>query len=186
MGDDPTSRFEAFYQQTYRPILGFVLRRCRSADDAADIVAETFTIAWRRIDDLPEGDDARLWLYGVARRTIANHRRGEQRQLKKTAMLRAVLATHPAITQAHQETLSPAAEVLQSLPERDREILALVAWEGLDHDEISKVLGCSRNAVGIRVHRARKRFVRALDAAGITHSLGAASARPATQGSRPS
>ncbi|KAB2349654.1 RNA polymerase sigma factor [Actinomadura rudentiformis] len=184
MGEDPAHRFEAVYRQTYRPILGFVLRRCGSAEDAADIVAETFVTAWRRIDDLPEGDDARLWLYGVARRVIANHKRGQQRHQKKTAVLSAELAVQPAVAHADTYRTSPAVEVFQTLPEGDREVLALMAWEGLDHGEIAKVLDCSRNAVAIRLHRARRRFARALDAAGITDFQGADSIRPEAEGSR--
>jgi DNA-directed RNA polymerase specialized sigma24 family protein len=67
--------FAAVYAKTYRSLLGYALRRCHSPDDAADVVAETFTIAWRRAADLPAGDEARLWLYGVARRVLANHLR---------------------------------------------------------------------------------------------------------------
>src|SRR5215472_12223538 len=69
-------RFEALYTANHAPILGFALRRTASPDDAADILAETFLTAWRRLDELPAGDDARLWLYGVARRVLANYYRG--------------------------------------------------------------------------------------------------------------
>jgi DNA-directed RNA polymerase specialized sigma24 family protein len=79
MGADPHGRFVEIYEHAYRPVLGYVLRRCRDPDDAADVVAETFTTAWRRIEEVPQGDEATLWLYGVARRTLANHRRGERR-----------------------------------------------------------------------------------------------------------
>ena len=83
--------FAAVYATTYRGLLGYALRRCDTPEDAADVVAETFTIAWRRAADVPSGDAARLWLYGVARRVIANHRRGVQRHADKTAALRAGL-----------------------------------------------------------------------------------------------
>src|SRR3954463_3427484 len=85
--DDDKVRFEALYTATYEPILGYALRRCSSPHDAADVVAETFSIAWRRFDDIPSGDSARLWLYGVARRVLANHRRGEkQRRFRLTEL----------------------------------------------------------------------------------------------------
>ncbi|WP_433177123.1 RNA polymerase sigma factor [Actinoallomurus sp. CA-150999] len=87
--------FAAVYGQNYRPLLGYALWRCHSPDDAADVVAETFAIAWRRADDLPPGDETRLWLYGAARRVLANHRRGERRHAIKTAMLRDELAVLP-------------------------------------------------------------------------------------------
>lgn len=152
--------FAAVYATTYRGLLGYALRRCDTPEDAADVVAETFTIAWRRAADVPSGDGARLWLYGVARRVIANHRRGVQRHAHKTAALRDSL-TAPV----HDD--SPVNEVFRALPDRDRELLTLVAWEGLSVPEIAAVLGCSRNAVSIRLHRARKRFARALRAAGV-------------------
>src|SRR6266511_3820793 len=81
-------RFRLIYQANSPPILGYVLRRTQSPDDAADVVAETFLTAWRRLDDLPRGLEARLWLYGVARRVLANHRRGERRRLRLTERLR--------------------------------------------------------------------------------------------------
>ncbi|MEU9018075.1 sigma-70 family RNA polymerase sigma factor [Actinomadura sp. NPDC048394] len=152
--------FAAVYATTYRALLGYALRRCDTPEDAADVVAETFAIAWRRAADVPSGDGARLWLYGVARRVLANHRRGLRRHADKTAALRAEL-TAPV----HDD--SPVTEVFRALPDRDRELLTLVAWEGLSVPEIAAVLGCSRNAVSIRLHRARKRFARALRAAGV-------------------
>jgi RNA polymerase sigma-70 factor (ECF subfamily) len=79
--------FATIYSENYQPLLGYALRRCRSPDDAADVVAETFTVAWRRSDDVPAGEETRLWLYGVARRVLANHHRGERRHSIKTAML---------------------------------------------------------------------------------------------------
>lgn len=69
MGED---EFAEVYAATYKPLLGYALRRCDSPEDAADVVAETFTIAWRRATDMPAGPQARLWLYGVARRVLAN------------------------------------------------------------------------------------------------------------------
>ncbi|GAA4620523.1 RNA polymerase sigma factor [Actinoallomurus vinaceus] len=176
--------FAAVYERNYRSLLGYALRRCHSPDDAADVVAETFATAWRRADDLPPGDEARLWLYGVARRVLANHRRGERRHAIKTAMLRDELATEPtASSEAPDGT--PVAQVFRDLPDRDRELLALVAWEGLGNAEIAKVLGCSRNAVSIRLHRARKRFAHALRAAGVDQTQAVHAANPTFQGSRP-
>jgi DNA-directed RNA polymerase specialized sigma24 family protein len=85
--DERRHRFEELYAANCGPILGYVLRRTDNPDDAADVIAETFLTAWRRLDAVPPGDEARLWLYGVARRVLANYRRGERR--------RAVLADRP-------------------------------------------------------------------------------------------
>jgi DNA-directed RNA polymerase specialized sigma24 family protein len=73
-------RFEAMYMAHHGPILGYVLRRTDNPDDAADVIGEVFLTAWRRLDDMPGDDQARLWLYGVARRVLANHHRGERRR----------------------------------------------------------------------------------------------------------
>jgi RNA polymerase sigma-70 factor, ECF subfamily len=173
--------FAAVYAKNYRPLLGYALRRCPSPDDAADVVAETFTIAWRRADDLPSGDEARLWLYGVARRVLANQRRGERRHSIKTAMLRDELAATPAIVPTTPQD-TPVARAFAAMPDRDRELLALVAWEGLGNAEIATVLGCSRNAVSVRLHRARKRFARALRAAGIDQERAVHAARFTLEG----
>src|SRR5256714_11167773 len=83
----PSERFRSLYEANYHLILGYALRRADAAD-AADVVAETFTTAWRRLRDVPEGEEARLWLYGVARRVLANQRRAERRRLRLAGPLR--------------------------------------------------------------------------------------------------
>ncbi|MEV4259420.1 RNA polymerase sigma factor, partial [Spirillospora sp. NPDC049652] len=89
----PTSnRFEDLYAENRAKVLGYALRRTGDPQDAADVVAETFLVAWRRLDDVPPGDEARLWLYGVARRVLAGQRRGERRRSALGARLRSELA----------------------------------------------------------------------------------------------
>ena len=161
--DDRTARFEEIYAATYEPILGYALRRCSSPEDAADVVAETFTVAWRRFEKIPDGEKARLWLYGVARRVLANHRRGESRRRGRTTELRDEIAT----VSADPVDASAIAQAFGELSDDDRDLLGLVAWEGLDHSGIAAVLGCSIGAARVRLHRARKRFSRALHSAGI-------------------
>ena len=154
-------RFEAVYAAYHGPVLGYVLRRTENPDDAADVIADTFLTAWRRLEDLPPEPAARLWLYGVARRVLANHHRGQRRRSALAGRLRADL------TQSYQppEYTGERAEIAQAfgrLPAAEREVLALSAWEGLDPGQIAIVLDCSRNAVRVRLHRARKRFAREL------------------------
>ena len=169
MGVDPDSRFVEIYESCLRTHTRYVLRRCPHPEDAADVVAETFTMAWRRIEELPEGDEARLWLYGVARRVLANHRRGERRHEQRTAALRDRLAAFPALARPPEDEISQMGRVFRDLTDDDRELLSLVAWERLDHGQIARMLGVSRNAVRIRLYRARKRFARELAKAGIDH-----------------
>jgi RNA polymerase sigma factor (sigma-70 family) len=161
------ARFEALYAANHAPILGYALRRTASPDDAADILAETFLAAWRRLDELPPGDDARLWLYGVARRVLANYYRGERRRFALADRLRAELAGSYVPPEFAGES-AEIAEALRRLPRQQRELLALNAWEGLDNGEIATVLGCSRNAVRIRLHRARIRLAAELAGTGDT------------------
>jgi RNA polymerase sigma factor (sigma-70 family) len=164
--DTRRRRFEALYAEHKAGVIGYVLRRTDSADDAADVIAETFLVAWRRLDDAPAGATARLWLYGVARRVLANHRRGERRRIALADRLREDLAARPALEASSGELVELAA-VMGSLADGDREVLTLEAWEGLGPQEIAAVLGCSRNAARIRLHRARRRL-----GAAIAASLG--------------
>jgi RNA polymerase sigma-70 factor, ECF subfamily len=154
-------RFEAVYAANHVPILGYALRRTACPDDAADVLAETFLTAWRRLDELPADDEARLWLYGVARRVLANYYRGERRRTALADRLRGELA-HSSLPSEPAGERARIATALRALPEQDRELLGLAAWEGLDYGQIAVVLGCSRNAVRIRLHRARQRLAREL------------------------
>ncbi|GAB3435443.1 hypothetical protein GCM10027517_04600 [Phycicoccus ginsengisoli] len=76
----PEERFSALFERTHPALLGYAVRRVADPADAADVVAETYLVAWRRLDDVPGGDEARPWLFGVARRVLANHYRGERRR----------------------------------------------------------------------------------------------------------
>ncbi|MGC4941644.1 RNA polymerase sigma factor [Kribbella sp. DT2] len=153
--DERQARFEALFTAYRAQILGYLVRRTDTPEAAADLLAETFVIAWRRLDDIPGDALARSWLYGVARRVLANHRRGEGRRHALTHRLRDELTlTLPA--QEDSRTL----QLFRQLSEADQELLALVAWEELDTASIAVVLGCSRNAVRIRLHRAKRRFAK--------------------------
>ncbi len=160
---DRRQRFERLYAATCGPLLGYALRRTPNSDDAADVVAETFLTAWRRLDDIPPGDQARLWLYGVARHVLANYRRGERRRCELSDRLRLDLAAGYRDPE-YAGDLAGLRAAFASLAGTDKELLSLVAWEGLDHGELAVVLGCSRNAVRIRLHRARSRLAAAMAA----------------------
>ena len=155
--DDRQDRFQAIYQACHAAVLGYVVRRTASPEDAADVMAETFLTCWRRLEEVPPGPEARLWLFGVARRTLANHHRGERRRLALADRLRDDLVTAYRPPQ-HTAQESRIAAAFRRLPADQCELLALNAWEGLDYGEIAVVLGCSRNTVRVRMYRARKRM----------------------------
>lgn len=169
MSGDRRERFEAIYTAYSGLIFAYAVRRTSSVDDAADVVAETFTVAWRRLGDVPEGDEARPWLYGVARRVLANHRRGveRRRRLDERLLLELAAACAGSPSVGEGPELEGIAAALARLGDADRELLTLVGWEGLGREEIAVVLGCSREAVRVRLHRARRRFGRRLDEVGV-------------------
>jgi RNA polymerase sigma factor (sigma-70 family) len=156
-------RFEAVYRELYEPICGYALRRVRRPEDAAEVIAETFATLWRRFDRCPQGEELRPWLYGVARRVIANQRRGERRRSALTERLVASLDETAFEAAVLPEDTSKLARAFASLNDSDRELLSLVAWEGLSRDELATAVGTSRSVVRLRLHRARRRMRDALD-----------------------
>jgi RNA polymerase sigma-70 factor (ECF subfamily) len=158
MDDERQERFRVLYVSARPRIVAYALRRTRSAEDAADVVAETFAVAWRRIDDVPEGDDAVLWLYATARRVLANERRRGRRRTDLVSRIGSVLFEHGASVEPPDGTALVAVSALRSLDGDDRELLMLTAWEGLDAADVGRVLGCTPGAARIRLHRARRRL----------------------------
>lgn len=154
-------RFRRLYAAHVREVLAYAVRRTADAEDAADVVAETFLVAWRRLPEVPFGGGARPWLYGVARRTLANQRRGEVRRHRLADRLRDDLAAVAALPAAedYDERFHTA---LEGLHPDDREILRLSAWEELSPSQAAHVLGISAIAARSRLHRARRRLARAL------------------------
>jgi RNA polymerase sigma factor (sigma-70 family) len=163
-------RFRHVYADHVDRVLGYALRRVGRPEDAADVVAETFLVAWRRLGDVPEEPRTRLWLYGVARRVLANQRRGERRRTALGERLAADLATSaPDHAPGVAERLTYG-RALDQLGERDREVVLLSAWEGLEPREIAEVLGVSAVAARSRLSRARARLRVLLDEGGC-HDL---------------
>lgn len=151
-------QFSRLYREQGRAILAYALRRVEDREDAADVVAETFLVAWRRLAEVPAGAEASLWLYAVARRTIANLHRSERRRTRLGGRLAESLRTE---LETHPKPGGEAAEFLRAMSElsdEDRELLLLVAWEGLSPSEAAKVIGASSLATRSRLHRARRRL----------------------------
>ena len=161
MDHEADERLRRLYADHAPALLAYALRRDVAPEDAADLVSDVFLVAWRRIGDVPPGDEARLWLYGVARRTLANQRRGERRRGRLGEALREHVRTLPDPMPPPPDPALHAA--LAALPERDRSLLALIAWEGLSPAEAGAVLGLRPVTARVRLHRARARLRAALD-----------------------
>jgi RNA polymerase sigma-70 factor, ECF subfamily len=154
-------RFERLFREHHAAVRAYALRRA-PRDMAGDVVAETFLVAWRRLDDVP--DDPLPWLYGVARRVLANARRSADRGVALERRLAAAAA--PAALVDPGESVGEAEIVraaLARLSERDRETLMLVAWEGLSSGRAARAAGCTRAAFAVRLHRARARLAAQLE-----------------------
>lgn len=143
-------RFEGIFDANVRAVSAYALRRT-TPGDADDVVAETFLVAWRRLDEVPS--EAKPWLLGVARRVLANQRRAAGR---RTALVERV--SQERKLEPKPASSSPILQALGRLSEGDRELLCLHAWEELSTGEAAAVLGCSRTAAKVRLHRARGRL----------------------------
>lgn len=151
-----TQRFRLLYEGTYADLVAYCRRRVApSAVD--DVVADAFLVAWQRLDDVT--GDPRPWLFGVAHNLIGNRRRKDARG----TTLHEVLVTEITTREGDDDPLAldevqALVEALHAMKDSDAELLRLAAWEGLPHADIALVLGCSENAVAIRLHRARGRL----------------------------
>lgn len=149
-------RFNALFAAHSSDIVSYCSWRA-GANDAQDAVAEVFLTAWRRLDDLPDGDAARIWLYATARRVIANQRRSLRRRAALQERLTLEAGTAPEGGGAEEEE-TLVHEALRHLAPRDREVLLLAEWEGLSPTQIAAVIGCLTVTARGRLHRARRRF----------------------------
>jgi RNA polymerase sigma-70 factor (ECF subfamily) len=157
MTADDEQQFMTVYNHHFRAVLRYALARV-SPEQAKDVAAETFLIAWRRLNELPAEPAA--WLFGVARKVIAGQLRTDARQgaLKSRLALISGPLGEPA-DPAEQATERDAARLaLARLPEQDREVLMMAAWDGFAPDVAAEVLGISKAAYLTRLHRARQRL----------------------------
>lgn len=157
-GADRRLRFEALAGRVYEPLQRYARRRT-DPDTADDVVADALLVAWRRLDDVPP--DAELaWCYGVARRCLANQRRGRDRHLRLVDRI----AAQPGPREPADGPLdAELGAALATLGDDDRELLRLWAWERLEPRELAVVLDVSANAVSLRLQRARRRLADALE-----------------------
>ena len=164
---DPGSsdRFERLWDDHAPAVLRYARRRCVS-DDVDDVVAETFTVAWRRLSEAPEYPLP--WLLGICRNVAANVSRARRRRDALRGRITAAYGS-PAAPSAEDGAVGDGSEsadrvvaALAGLPDADRELLTLLAWDGLSRAEAAESLGCSRGALAVRLHRARRRLLAAL------------------------
>lgn len=160
---DEAATVAALYEQYASNIAAYALRRSTSTD-AADVVAETFLVAWRRRDDIPDEPMTLPWLYGIARRVLANQRRAHQRRSRLHERLsgQANDFEMPTLHVENLESCERVGAALRKLSDADAEVLRLTAWEGLGPAEVAAVLDVEPDAIRQRLHRARKRLRRHL------------------------
>lgn len=154
-------RFRSLANACHKPLTEYALRRTGDAYLAEEVVSETLLVVWRRRAEIPLCPTERLaWVIGVARWVASNALRGEERR----RLLRARLPPVGTVASAEEhwlaglrarESIGEVESVLRRLSPNELEILRLSVWEDLSHAEIGAILGCSVNAVAIRLHRAR-------------------------------
>jgi RNA polymerase sigma factor (sigma-70 family) len=155
--------FETLFREHVADIASYCRWKSRSPGDVDDAVAEVFLVAWRRLEDMPRGVGARPWLYGTARRVIANQARSEARRNR----LQERMSIQPAVSGCEDDPIAGRVrDALAALDPRDREVLLLAEWEGLAPAEIAEVMRRPSVTVRGRLHRARRRFRAAFESQG--------------------
>ncbi|MEN9506503.1 MAG: hypothetical protein RI958_2429 [Actinomycetota bacterium] len=153
---DREDRFRAAYVAHTRALLAYAARRCDAFPDAADIVADTMLVAWRRIDAMPPEPETRLWLFGVARNVLNNHRRGHRRSERLGQRLRQQLHEQSQTVElADGDTARLIQVALQKLKPLEREVMLLTISEQLTPSEIAVVLEVNSSTVRTHLQRAR-------------------------------
>lgn len=155
---DAAEQMEELFRSHYAAVAAYARRRA-PAESADDVVAETFLIAWRRLEHIPS--ESLPWLLGVARNVIGTQRRGALRRHALHLRLRS--AAVETVQQPSVQGPGPVAAALRSLSEKDRETLTLIAWDGLRPIQAAAVVGESPSTFRVRLHRAKRRLRRSLE-----------------------
>ena len=164
MNGEVDIRLEAIYRAHAREVHAYCLRRT-SREEAKDATSDVFLVAWRRIEEVPAGDEALPWLLGVALNVLANRSRSFRRRgrlVAKASQFYDDEAPGPEPLLVRREEHRQLAAALAALPERDQEILRLVEWEGLSRQEVAEMLFLSKAAIDKRMARAYKKMARTL------------------------
>jgi RNA polymerase sigma-70 factor, ECF subfamily len=171
--DEPESEggFTEAFDRWAPWVLRFAQRRLTDHDAAWDVVNETFTTAWRHWDRRPPEAELLPWLYTIARNAIRDERRSADRRSRLKARLFATGHVRQTADSAERVVLGlSVGEAFARLPEADREVLRLVAWEGLgDARSVGIALGLSDATARVRIHRARRRLRSLMSDGGLDH-----------------
>lgn len=182
-GSAPASvdRIAAAWAQHSAAVLAYAARRVPVAEDAADVLAETYLVAWRRIGQMPVEPNTRPWLFTVARNVLANQHRAS---VRRSALTQLLIEDAACMVADHQRppgvdsTADGVARALALLSEADREVLLLAGWDELTPAQIATVQGCSAAAARVRLHRARRRLRALLDSEDCPHERTDTTAAP--------
>ena len=160
---EPDERLTNLFERHYEEVLAYCTRRV-GRSDADDATAQVFAVAWRRIDEINH-ETVRPWLYGIARRVLANRWRSIKRQgrlAQKVSSLAPQSPEMPEVLIVRREEDNEVIDAIRKLSFNDREVLMLAAWEELTAREIGLALDISTSAAEQRLHRAKKRLGRTL------------------------
>jgi RNA polymerase sigma factor (sigma-70 family) len=166
--DERGARFDSLFAAHFAEVRAYVVRRA-GGTPVDDVLSETFLVAWRRLDAVPV--DGLPWLLGVARRVLANQRRGDARRAALIDRM-ATLAPRARAPEPAGDVFGPLADAIASLAAAEREALLLVAWEGLEPRRAARVVGCSPAAFRARLYRARRRLAAQLGESPARHFEG--------------
>lgn len=175
------ARFEAIFRASHSRVLAYALRRATDRGQAEEVVSETFLVAWRRLAEVPS--EPLPWLLGTARRVLANQRRSSRRRFPDGPHVPLEIGGIEGAASPFAERLAEReafVAAFTALQPDDRELLTLIAWDGLEVREAAQVVGCSAAVCSVRLHRARRRLLKGLEASG--HSLGEESKRSTARG----
>lgn len=135
-------------------LLGYFQRRV-GPDDAPDLLGETMVSAWKRVADLPgETERARMWLFGIARNVLLNHRRGERRRWALADRIRGY-SSHDAAAPAADD----GAEVRDAIQRLDAdlgELVRLIHWDRMTLVQAAELLGIPDSTARTRYARAKE------------------------------
>jgi RNA polymerase sigma factor (sigma-70 family) len=161
---DEPERFGVLFDRHATPMYRYFVRRVEP-DTADSLLGELFRVAFERRTTYDcQHPNARPWLYGIATRLLAHHRRSEARRLRATARLVATLDQGSDPTEEVLDALDArstwpvVADALATLPDGERDVLFLYAWEDLSYQDIATALGLPVGTVRSRLNRARRRL----------------------------